>query len=78
MIRLYKDPDTSEVCEEYDSLHAALKDMRQPPVDGQLVDNGITLALEYRDRWSLTSHGVRVLVKEFERATTNHILNVIA
>jgi hypothetical protein len=65
-VRLYKSPDTSEVAEEYPSLHAALADMRQPPVEASLVDNGMTLALEYRDRWSLTSHGVRALTREFE------------
>jgi hypothetical protein len=65
MIRLYCDPETSEVTEEYPSLHAALADMRQPPPEASLVDNGMTLALEYRDRWSLTSHGVRVLAKEY-------------
>jgi len=68
MVRLYCDPDTSEVTDEYDSLHAALADMRQPPQDASLVDNGLTLAMEYRDRWSLTSHGVRVLAQEYNVA----------
>lgn len=68
MIRLYCHPETSEVTEEYPSLHAALADMRQPPPEASLVDNGITLALEYRDRWSLTSHGVRALKREYEDA----------
>jgi hypothetical protein len=70
VIRLYNDVASSEVAEEYGTLHAALADVLTPSPEASLVDNGMTLALEWRSRWSLTSHGIRRLRQEHAELVT--------
>jgi hypothetical protein len=61
-IRIYRDPESSEVDWEGDSLARAI---RTKAGDGdEIIQNGITLADGRKRRWVLTSIGEAVLARE--------------